>query len=146
MIRRTSGKCAAVVTRSKSRGTSARPSFQSSVLPPMPQSSPRRVGARSCARRTGGGTSIALTVESVPGPFRDVQTIRHVLCRVVVTSHRGSRRPREVIVQHAPEALVARKPGVFQCPIEACDRPLVHLLVRAVSAVNPDDRGLITIP
>ena len=58
MSRRTSGKCAAVVTRSKSRGASARPRFQSSELPPMPQSRPRRVGARSCARRTGGGTSM----------------------------------------------------------------------------------------
>ena len=63
MSRRTSGKCAAVVTRSRSRGASARPRFQSSELPPMPHSRPRRVGARSCARRTGDGTSMALSIE-----------------------------------------------------------------------------------
>src|SRR5262249_20893739 len=84
--------------------------------------------------------------ESVPRPLRDLQTIRHILCRVVITSHRGSRGPREVIVQHASEALVAREPDIFQRLIETRDRPLVHLLVRPVAAMNPDDRGFIAIP
>jgi hypothetical protein len=49
-------------------------------------------------------------------------------------------------VQHASEALVAREPDIFQRLIETRDRPLVHLPVRPVAAVNPDDRGLIAIP
>jgi hypothetical protein len=49
-------------------------------------------------------------------------------------------------VQHASEALVTRKSHIFQRLIETLDRPLVHLLVRSVAAVNPDDGGLITIP
>jgi hypothetical protein len=48
-------------------------------------------------------------------------------------------------VQHASEALVVREPDIFQRLIETRDRPLVHLMVRPVAAVNPDDRGLITI-
>ncbi len=42
------------------------------------------------------------THESVPGPLRDGQTLRHLVCLVVVTRHRGRGRPREVIVQHSP--------------------------------------------
>jgi len=49
-------------------------------------------------------------------------------------------------MQHASEVLVTRKPDIFQRPIETRDRPLVHLLMWPVAAVNPDDRGLITIP
>src|SRR6516225_2891110 len=85
------------------------------------------------------------TDESVPGPLRNVQTVRHILCRVVVTRHRGRGRPREVIVQHASESLVVREPDIFQRLIETRDRTLVHLLVQPVAAVHPDDRGLITI-
>jgi hypothetical protein len=49
-------------------------------------------------------------------------------------------------VQHASEAIVAREPDIFQRLIEARDRSLVHLLVRPVATVNPDDRGLVPIP
>jgi hypothetical protein len=49
-------------------------------------------------------------------------------------------------VQHASETLFACEPDIFQRLIETRDRPLVHLLVRTVAAVNPDDRGLVTIP
>src|SRR5262249_29612795 len=84
------------------------------------------------------------TDESVPGPFWDLQTVRHIRCRSVVTRHRRRGRPREVIVQHASEPFVAREPDIFQGLIETRDRSLVHLLVRSVTAVNPNDRGLIT--
>src|SRR5262245_4653624 len=84
-------------------------------------------------------------LQSVPGPLGDGQTFRHILCRVLVSGHRGRGGPREVIVQHAPEPLVAREPYIFKRLIETRDRPLVHLLVRPVAAVNPDDRGLIAI-
>jgi hypothetical protein len=86
------------------------------------------------------------TDESVPGPLRDVQTVRHILCGVVVTRHCGRGGPREVIMQHASEPLVACKADIFQRLIETCNRPLVHLLVRPVAAVNPHDGGLITVP
>src|SRR6188472_3163666 len=63
-----------------------------------------------------GELSITLdfTDESLPGPLRDMQTIRNVLRRVVVSSHCGRSGPREVFVQHASETLFAREPGVFQ--------------------------------
>ena len=89
--------------------------------------------------------SLRFTDESVPGPLWDVQTVRHVVCRVVVTRHRGRGRPREIIVQHAPEPLVGYQADIFQRLVEASDRPLVHLLVRSVATVSPHDRGLITV-
>src|SRR5262245_37612524 len=72
--------------------------------------------------------SFRFTDESVPGPLRDVQAGRHIVCRTVVTSHRGRGSPGEVIMQDAPEPLVAGEAGVFQRLIETNDRPLVHLL------------------
>jgi len=63
----------------------------------------------------------------------------------MVTRHRGRGSPREVIVQHTPEPLVAGEADIFQRLIETSDRPLVHLLVQPVAAVNPHDRGLITV-
>jgi hypothetical protein len=47
-------------------------------------------------------------------------------------------------VKHAPEPLITGEADIFERLIEAGDRPLVHLLVRPVTAVNPDDRRLIT--
>src|SRR5262252_6895170 len=82
--------------------------------------------------------------ESMPGPLRDVQTVRYILGRVVVMRHRGRGSPREVIVQDTSQPLVAREPDIFQRQIETRDRSLVHLLVQPVPAVNPHDRGLIT--
>src|SRR5262249_6135771 len=89
--------------------------------------------------------SLRSTDESVPGPLRDVQTVRHILWRVVVTSHRGRGGPCEVIMQHPSEPLVAGNADIFQRLIETSDRPLIHLLVRTVAAVNPHDRRLITV-
>src|SRR5262244_2375677 len=70
------------------------------------------LGKGGIARRTY--PVCRLTDASVPGPLRDVQTVWHILCRVVVTRHRGRGSPREVIVQHAPEALVAGEADIFQ--------------------------------
>ena len=83
------------------------------------------------------------TDESVPRPLGYVQAVGHILCQVVVTRHRGRGRPREVIVQHLSEPLVGGEVDIFQRLIETSDRPLVHLLVRPVAAVNPHDRGFI---
>src|SRR5262245_34428275 len=82
----------------------------------------------------------------MPGPLWDVQTVRYFLRRMVVTRHRGRGGPCEVIMQHALEPLVAGKADIFQRLIETSDRPLIHLLVRPIAAVNPHDRGLITVP
>ena len=48
-------------------------------------------------------------------------------------------------MQHASKPLVAPEADIFQRLIETSDRPPVHLLVRPVAAVNPNDRGLITV-
>jgi hypothetical protein len=74
-----------------------------------------------------------------------VRTVRHIICRVVVTRHCVRSSPREVIVKYAPEPLVAGEADIFDRLIETGNRPLVHLLVRPVAAVNPHDRGLVTV-
>jgi hypothetical protein len=55
-----------------------------------------------------------------------MQTVWHILCRAVVTRHRGRGSPREVIVKHAPELFVAGEADIFERLIETGDRPL-HL-------------------
>lgn len=70
--------------------------------------------------------------------------MRYIVCGVVVTGHRRCGGPREVIVQHASEALVAVETRILEGLIETGDCPLVHLLVRAVAAVNLNDGSLVT--
>jgi ubiquinone biosynthesis protein UbiJ len=48
-------------------------------------------------------------------------------------------------VQHLAQPVVARKPGVLQRLIEARDCSTIHLLVNAVTAVHPHDRGLVAV-
>jgi len=48
-------------------------------------------------------------------------------------------------MQHLSQPLIAGESDIFERLIETCYRPLVHLVVRAVAAVNPHDRGLITV-
>ena len=81
----------------------------------------------------------------MPGPLWDAQTVRDMLGGLLVTRHRGRGGPRKVIVQHASELFVIGEADIFQRLIETGDRPLVHLLVRPVPAVNPHDRGLIAV-
>ena len=75
-----------------------------------------------------------------------MQTAWDLVCGVVITGHRGRGGPCEIIVQHASELFILGQAGIFQRLIETRDRPLVHLLVRPVAAMNPDHRGLITVP
>jgi hypothetical protein len=42
----------------------------------------------------------------------------------VITRHRGGCSPREVIVQHVSEPLVARETDIFQRLVETSDCPL----------------------
>ncbi len=46
-------------------------------------------------------------------------------------------------MQRLPEAVVRRETGVVQGLIEACDRPLIHILVLPVATVESHDRGLV---
>jgi hypothetical protein len=48
-------------------------------------------------------------------------------------------------VQHAAESSVSVEPDVSHRLVETGDRPAVHLVVRAVPAVDPHDRGLVSI-
>src|SRR5688500_7301665 len=93
-----------------------------------------------------GAECLLATDESMPGPLWHVHAVRHILCRAVITRHRGRRSPSEVVVQDDPETIVVRESDLFQRPIETCDRSLVHLLVWAVAAVHSDHRGLVAIP
>src|SRR5262249_1431788 len=83
--------------------------------------------------------------ESVPGPLWNLQTVRDVLCRPFVTSHRGRSGPREVIMHHPPKPLVVGKADVFERLVETRNSPLIHLFVSPVAAVNPDDKRLIAV-
>src|SRR5262245_48060197 len=83
--------------------------------------------------------------EPLPRPLRNAQIGRHIVLRAVVPSHRRGRGPGEIVVQHSPEAFVAREAGVFQRSIEARDRAPVHFFVRTVAAVHPHDGGLAAV-
>jgi hypothetical protein len=48
-------------------------------------------------------------------------------------------------VKHLAQPVVARKADVLQRLVEACDRATIHLLVDAVTAVEPYDRGLVAV-
>ena len=73
-----------------------------------------------------------------------MQAVRYILSRILVTIHRNCGGPREVIVQHAPEPLILVKTDIFQRLILTGDRPLVHVFMKRVAAVNARDRRLIT--
>src|SRR6185369_3198994 len=83
--------------------------------------------------------------ESVPGPLRDVQAARHIIGRVMVTSHRGRGCPREVIVQRASEPFVAVESHILQGLVETGNCSLVHLFMQPVAAVDPHDGRLVTV-
>jgi hypothetical protein len=48
-------------------------------------------------------------------------------------------------VQHLPDGLGCVQPHIVHGLVKAGDRPAVHLLVRAVAAVDPHDRCLVSI-
>ena len=91
------------------------------------------------------GDRTASDDESAPRPMRDSQTVRHLVGRAVVAGHGGRRCPLEVIVQHFAEPVVAAEADVDERLIETRDRSTVHLLVRTVAAVDPHNRGLVTV-
>ena len=59
--------------------------------------------------------------QSVPGPVRDGEAVRHVVGGAVVAGHRGGGRPGEVVVQHLTEPVVAVEADVGQRLVEAVD-------------------------
>src|ERR1039458_1866543 len=69
-------------------------------------------------------------------PARNAHTLGNLVSRLVVARHGRRGGPGEVVVQHLPE-----RGGLFQADVlhrlvETGDRPAVHLLVRAVAAVE----------
>ena len=48
-------------------------------------------------------------------------------------------------MQHLPEWPGRFQARVLHCLVETGDRPAVHLLVRAIAAVDPHDRGLVSV-
>jgi len=93
-------------------GTKAHKTDDKEIRNPLEGAAEGEDGQTALASMTIGDQSRVVILrgsdESVPGPLRDVQTVRHILRRVVVSRHRGRRGPRKVIMQHAPQALVAR--------------------------------------
>ena len=79
-------------------------------------------------------------LEAVPGPARDAQALRHVVGGLVVGGHGRGSGPGEVVMQHLPQGFLGDA-CIFECLVEAGDRALVHLLVRAVAAVDISGRG-----
>ena len=69
---------------------------------------------------------------------------RYIVGGVVVGGHGCGGGPGEVVVQHLPQRLVGEA-DVFQRLVEAGDRALIHLLVRAVAAVDAHDRCLVAV-
>jgi hypothetical protein len=96
-------------------------------------------------QRESGASQFSAADESVPGPLHDLQAVRHIVCRAVVTRHSVYSSPRKVIVEDISEPLVAGKADVFQRLIETGDGPLIHLFVWSVAAVNPHDGGFAAI-
>ena len=82
---------------------------------------------------------------TVPRPMRDLQTVRHIVCRPVISGHGGGSRPSKVVVEFLAQPVVAGNASVFQRLIETGDRATVHLLMRAISAVDPHHRGFIPV-
>jgi transcriptional regulator with XRE-family HTH domain len=74
--------------------------------------------------------------QPLPRPVREGQAVRDNVTTVAVLRQVRPGRPREVVVQHLPERL-GGEAGVAERLVEADDRPVVHLLVRAVAAVHP---------
>ncbi len=62
-----------------------------------------------------------------------------------MAGHRRGRRPREVVVEDGAKALVAIQVCVDQGPVEAGDRPAVHILMRSVAAVDSYNEALVTV-
>src|SRR5262249_16790124 len=98
--------------------------------------------AANDARDTGdgpAGTNLRSVPKAVPGPAGDPQAVRNVGLVLVVHRHRRVRRPREIVVEGAPELGIGDH-GIVHRLVETRDRAAVHLLVRTVAAVQPDHR------
>jgi len=91
------------------------------------------------------GSRYGALTSPTPRPVRDGQTVRDIVCGSVKAGHRGGGRPRKVFVQRLSEPLVVGKADVCQRLIEAGDRSMVHLVVRAVPAVHPHDRRFVAV-
>lgn len=57
----------------------------------------------------------------------------------------GRSRPREMVMEYASELRIDES-DVVHGPIEAFNRSSVQLFMRAVAAMHPDHRRLVTVP
>ena len=75
----------------------------------------------------------------------NAKAVRHIISGVVVAGHRCRGRPSEVVVQHLSERTVLGYSDINQSLVGASDRAAIHFVVLPISAVHPNDAGLVTI-
>ena len=86
-----------------------------------------------------------LQLKSFPRPVGDAEAVRHIIGGLVVAGHRCRGRPSEVVVQHLSQRGVVGQFDVSQSLVEASDGAPIHLVVHPVTAVDPNDGGLVAI-
>ena len=75
--------------------------------------------------------------------MRDAKPVRNVVSETVVAGHGRCRGPSEIVVKHLSEPPVFSQTNIGQGLVEADDCAAVHLMVLAIAAVHPHDRGLV---
>jgi hypothetical protein len=75
----------------------------------------------------------------------DVEAVRHIIGRLVVTGHRRCGRPSEVVVQHLSQRTVVSYSDICKSLVEAGNGSAIHFVVLPIAAVHLDDGGLVTI-
>src|SRR5580698_1979890 len=104
-----------------------------------------RVRRADPVRLTATSVWPASGLQPVPGPARNAQAVRNLVGRLVIARHRRGGGPGEVIVQDLSQRPGLRDARVLHRLIEAGDAALVHLLVRAVAAMDPHDERLVSV-
>jgi len=84
-------------------------------------------------------------LQAVPRPLRNAYALGNLVSGLVVAGHFRGGGPGEVVVQDLPERSGLFQADVLHRLVETLDRPAVHLLMRAVAAVDPHDRGLVPV-
>jgi hypothetical protein len=84
------------------------------------------------------------SLQAVPRQARNGQSLGHIVGGLVVAPHGCPCRVSEVVVQYRPERL-GHDPHILQRLVEARDREAIHVHVRRVAALHPDDGGFVPI-
>jgi hypothetical protein len=147
--------CAVADAATAGRGSAAHAADPARPLPgaaatgrPVPAgpSARRRALVFQIETRAGwGGCRVAgSALQPVPRPSRNAHALGNLVSRLGVAGHFRGGGPGEVIVQDLPERPGRFQAGILHRLVETLDRPPVHLLVRAVAAVHPHDRRLVS--